>query len=166
MSDRDVNLEEIERRRERLFERFNEAPVRERRDSPSSEQFEELLELSEEGYIGSAYALVRRTPAQLPPLSETMAVEGDERERVLLIVGRGGSTWGVPGGGQEGDEPFEETVRREVAEETRIDCSPRSIAYMRHEIATCDGFDDGCTRSGCSSGPTTRVARSRSSPAN
>jgi ADP-ribose pyrophosphatase YjhB (NUDIX family) len=139
MSPRDVNLATIERRRDRLFDRFGEAPVRERRDTPDPETFEEWQSMSEDGYIGSAYALIRRTPDQLPPLSETMEVDGEERERVLLIMGRGGSKWGVPGGGQEGDESFETTVHREVAEEVALEITLTGIAHLRHEIATCEG---------------------------
>ncbi|MFT4892048.1 MAG: 8-oxo-dGTP diphosphatase, partial [Halobacteriales archaeon] len=142
MSPRDVNLAEIERRRDRLFDRYGEAPVRERHDAPDPETFEEWRAMSEAGYIGSAYALVRRTPDQLPPLSETMAVEGEERERVLLILVRGGSKWGVPGGGQEGEESFEATARREVAEEVNLDVTLTGIDHLRHEIATCEGYDD------------------------
>ena len=142
MSPPDVNLEPIERRRERLFERFGDAPVRERHDTPDPETFEEWRGMSEEGYIGSAYALVRRTPERLPPLSETMAVDGEERERVLLILGRGGSKWGVPGGGQEGDEPFETTARREIAEEVDLEVELTGINHLRHEIATCEGYDE------------------------
>lgn len=139
---RDVNLREIERRRDRLFDRFGEAPVRERHDAPPPERFEEWVELSETGYVGSAYALVRRSSDRVPPLSETMEVEGTERERVLLILGRGASRWGVPGGGQEGEETYEETVRREVAEEVGIDVSLTGLGHLRHEIATCEGYDE------------------------
>lgn len=138
----DVNLDEIERRRDRLFDRFGEAPIRERRDAPDPDVFEEWIEMSTAGYVGSAYALVRRAPEKLPPLTESMAVEGDEEERVLLIMGRGGTRWGVPGGGQEGEETFEETVRREVREEVGIEISLRSIGFLRHEIATCEGYDE------------------------
>ena len=142
MDYRDVNLAEIERRRERLFERFGEAPVRERHDAPSPEEFEEWIELSDAGYIGGAYALVRRPTDRLPDLSGSMAVDGDERERVLLILNRGASDWGVPGGGQEGEEPFERTVRREVNEEVGIDVSLQGINHVRHEIATCEGYEE------------------------
>lgn len=142
MTRRDVNLREVERRRERLFERFGEGPVRERHDTPAPDRFEEWIELSAEGYVGGAYALVRRPPEKLPPLTESMEVEGDERERVLLVLGRGSSEWGVPGGGQEGEETFEATARREVVEEVGIDASLQGIGHLRHEVATCEGYDE------------------------
>ena len=142
MTPRDVNLDEIERRRDRLVERFGDAPVVERHDTPAPDVFEEWIELSETGYLGSAYALVRRPPEKLPPLTESMAVDGEERERVLLILGRGGSKWGVPGGGQEDEETMAETVLREVEEEVGIDISLTGIGHMRHEIATCEGYDE------------------------
>lgn len=142
MAPRDVNLDPIERRHDRLFDRFGEAPVHERHDTPDPETFEEWQAMSEDGYIGSAYALIRRTPERLPPLSETMEVDGEERERVLLILPRGGSEWGVPGGGQEGDESFETTARREIAEEVNLDVTLTGIGHVRHEIATCDGYDE------------------------
>lgn len=141
MDYREINRSEIERRRDRLCDQFGMAPVRERHDTPTAERFEEWIELSRDGYIGSAYALIRRPVDQLPPLSESMGDVGEERERVLLILGRGSSTWGVPGG-QEAAETMEATVRREVAEETGIDISVKTIGHMRHEIATCEGYDE------------------------
>jgi 8-oxo-dGTP diphosphatase len=142
MNYRDINREEIERRRDRLFNHFGKAPVREGHDTPSADWFEEWIELSNAGYIGSAYALVRRSPEQQADLTESMAVEGDERERVLLILGRGSSDWGVPGGGQENEETFETTVFREVTEEVGIDIALLEINHLRHEIATCEGYDE------------------------
>lgn len=142
MPHQDINRDEIERRRDRLFNRFGEAPIHEQYKSPPQTEFETWVEMSNDGYIGSAYALVRRLPEDLPALSESMAVEGDERERVLLILGRGGSEWGVPGGGQEDAETFEETAHREVLEEEGIDISLTGLNYIRHEIATRDGFDE------------------------
>lgn len=142
MDRRDINREPVERRRDRLFERHGPAPVVERHDTPAPEAFEEWRAMSRDGYIGSAYALVRRSPDQSPPLTESMVVEGEERERVLLILGRGGTRWGVPGGGQEDDETMEETVRREVREETDVDISLLEVGHMRHEIVTCEGYDE------------------------
>ena len=138
----DINREAVERRCDRLFNRFGEAPVQERHDTPDSDRFDEWISMSKDGYIGSAYALVRRSPQNLPPLTESMAVDGEEQERVLLILGRGGSQWGVPGGGQEADETMEATVQREVTEEVGISISVTDINHIRHEIATCEGYDE------------------------
>lgn len=142
MDYRDVNRDGIKLRCDRLFDRFGEAPIYERHDTPDPDRFEEWLEMSMDGYIGSAYALVRRSPDDLPPLTETMAVDGEERERVLLILERGGSKWGVPGGGQEADETMETAVRREVTEEVGITISLANINHIRHEISTCEGYDE------------------------
>lgn len=139
---RDINRKAVERRCDRLFTCFGDAPIHERQDTPDPDRFEEWLRLSEDGYIGSAYALVSRSVDDLPPLTESMDVDGEEGERVLLILGRGGSKWGVPGGGQETDETMEATVQREVAEEVGISISLTSINHMRHEIATCEGYDE------------------------
>lgn len=142
MNGTEINRDEIQRRREWLVDRFGDAPVYERHDRPAPEEFREWIEMADDGYIGSAYALVRRPPDRLAPLSATMDVEGEEHERVLLILGRGGTRWGVPGGGQEGDETMAETVRREVTEEVGITISLTGVGHMRHEIATCEGFDE------------------------
>lgn len=142
MNWQDINREEIERRRDRLLDSFGEAPVHERHDTPEPERFEEWTQMSKDGYIGSAYALIKRSPDDLPPLTESLAVEGEEQERVLLILGRGGFEWGVPGGGQEADEMMEKTVQREVAEEVGLRISLRGINHMRHEISTCEGYDE------------------------
>lgn len=136
----DINRETVERRRDRLFDCYGEAPVRERHDRPDPDRFEEWITLSEDGYIGSAYALIRRPTERLPPLTDSMAVDGAERERVLLILGRGGSQWGVPGGGREADENMETTARREAEEEVGISVSLTGINHIRHEIATCEGY--------------------------
>jgi 8-oxo-dGTP pyrophosphatase MutT (NUDIX family) len=125
-----------------LFDRFGEAAIHERHDTPDSDRFDDWLKLSKDGYIGSAYALVRRSPDDLPPLTESIAVDGEEQDRVLLILGRGGSKWGVPGGGQEADETMETTARREVTEEVGITISVTDINHVHHEISTCEGYDE------------------------
>jgi len=139
---RDINHQKVERRSDRLADQFGDAIIHERHDTPDPDRFEDWIEMSKDGYIGSAYALVRRLPNDLSPLTESMAVDGEEQERVLLILGRGGSKWGVPGGGQEADETMETTVRREVTEEVGIDISLTGINHMRHEISTCEGYDE------------------------
>lgn len=142
MASREVNRETLERRRDRLFERFGTAPVIELHKSPNPEEFDDWIQMSAEGYLGSAYALVHRTPDQLPPLTESMEPVGAERDQVLLIKGRGGTPWGVPGGGQEGEERFEETVVREVNEETSIEIRPESIDHLRLEVSSCPGYTE------------------------
>ena len=97
--------------------------------------------MCEEGYLGGAYAFVKRPPEKLPPLSESFELESEERERVLLILTRGSTKWGVPGGGQEDEETLETTVRREVREEVGLDVIVTGLAHLRHEIATCEGYD-------------------------
>lgn len=62
--------------------------------------------------------------------------------RALLILCRWGSRWGVPGGGWEGEEPFEETVRRVVREGVGVEISLRDVGHLRHEIVPCDGYDE------------------------
>jgi 8-oxo-dGTP diphosphatase len=47
----------------------------------------------------------------------------DDHPRVLMIFGRGADSWGLPGGGREDGETFEETTVREVEEETNVRCS-------------------------------------------
>lgn len=142
MNFKDINREEVERRCERLEDRFGEATIHERHDTPKPDRFEDWLEQSNDGYIGSAYALVQRSPDDLPPLADSFTVDGAEQERVLLILGRGASKWGVPGGGQEADETMETTAKREITEEVGITISLTDINHMRHEISTCEGYDE------------------------
>lgn len=61
---------------------------------------------------------------------------------VWLILGRGSSEWGVPGGGQEDYETMEATARRETMGRAGITTSLTSINHLRHEIATCEGHGD------------------------
>ena len=135
-------MEENERRRDQLFDQYSEAPVREVHKSPPPDEFEEWIAMSRSGYIGSAYAFVRRSSEQFADLTESYEIDGEEQERVLLILGRGNSDWGVPGGGQESNETYEATVHREVNEEVGIEISLTGISHIRHEISTADGFDE------------------------
>lgn len=137
-----INLEEIEHRRDRLFDEYGEAQVRDVHKSPPPEEFADWIAMSQAGYIGSAYAFVRRSPEQFADVTESYEIDGEEQERVLLVLGRGNSAWGVPGGGQESTETYDETVHREVTEEVGIEISLTGISHMRHEISTVDGFDE------------------------
>ncbi|WP_330632691.1 NUDIX domain-containing protein [Halocatena halophila] len=142
MPSTDLQLKAIEQQIEQCRDEFGDAPVIERQDTPDPETFEQWRALSEDGYVGSAYALVRRQPADRPPLSASMPDDLDERPSTLLIRHRGGTLWAAPGGGHEAGETMAETVVREVTEETGIDCTPTSINHFRHEISTCEGYDE------------------------
>lgn len=135
----EINLTENERRRDRLFDRFGNAPVREVHKSPPTADFRQWIEMADAGYIGSAYALVRRSPDDHPPLPDSYTVE--DGERVLLVLGRGESQWGIPGGGQEGDETYVSTVQREVKEEVDLEIALGGLSHIEHEISTAEGFE-------------------------
>jgi 8-oxo-dGTP pyrophosphatase MutT (NUDIX family) len=70
------------------------------------------------------------------------ATPGDGEERALLILGRADDWWGVPGGGQEDDETFEEAAVREVREETGVDCEVADLFRLEHVERHCTGPDD------------------------
>ena len=59
-----------------------------------------------------------------------------------MILGRGGDRWGIPGGGREGDETYEEGALREVREETNVGCRITGLWGVRHEQRTAPGFDE------------------------
>ncbi|MBI2323997.1 MAG: NUDIX hydrolase [Chloroflexi bacterium] len=65
-----------------------------------------------------------------------MLVTRDGRGRVLLVRQRGGpfrGTWLLPGGGLEAGESFEDALRREVREETGLECG-RVREVARYDV--------------------------------
>jgi len=112
-----------------LEARFGEFPVRVTRQSGGDDEFAEwVANARDDGRIGGAYALVRRTSAQAPALSESMPEDGDYGgERALLAIARGEDEWTVPGGGVEPGESFRDAVEREVREETGVQCTPTDV---------------------------------------
>ncbi|WP_207590362.1 NUDIX domain-containing protein [Halomontanus rarus] len=135
----DINEAAVERRKERVRESYGDVPVQRRRWTISEDEFRSWVRTSRDGYVGSAYVLVRRPPEETHELTPTMSVDGPERERVLLVLPRGEHRWGLPGGGLEGDESFEDAAVREVLEETGIDCELTGLAFCRHDVTTGDG---------------------------
>lgn len=138
----EVNEREVERRKERLLSAHDDgvAVVEERTNVPT-DAFPELIEGSEDGYIGAAYVWVVRQPGEAVPLSDSMPAEAiDDRKRVLMILGHDGEAWGLPGGGREIGETFEETAVREVREETGIECAATDLFLLRHRVTTAEGF--------------------------
>ena len=50
----------------------------------------------------------------------------------VVLISNDGERWGWPGGRPEGDESWEQTLRREIAEETcSIVCSARLLGFCR-----------------------------------
>ena len=60
----------------------------------------------------------------------------DERERVLLMRRNGEGTWGLPGGGMESGETWEQTARRECREETGWDIDLDGLLGIYSDPAT------------------------------
>lgn len=137
-----INAETVERRKRRLLGEYDDATVVEEREEASPDDFPELLELSEAGYIGAGYVWVVRRAGDAAPLTESMDDVGPERDRVLMILGRGGDEWGLAGGGREAGETFEEAAVREVREETGIDCAVTDCFLLRHRVTVAEGFDE------------------------
>lgn len=135
----DVNDESVERRKRRLLAAYGDVPVLERRTEVPADEFQEWVTLSHEGYVGSAYALVRRSPEDARELSPSMRVPDVERERVLLILPRGETAWGAPGGGLEGEESFDAAAVREIREETGVECELTALQFLRHDVSVSSG---------------------------
>lgn len=138
-----VNREEVERRKNRLLDEYGDAPVEEETREVPADLFSDLLAYSRAGYIGGGYAWVVRGPDDAPELSDSMGdVTLPDADRVLMILSRGSEDWGLPGGGQEDDEGFDETAVREVREETGVECEPKGLFLLRHVVTTSAGDQD------------------------
>ncbi len=88
-----------------------------------------------EPYRGSGYAWVVRDPADAPSTSASTDAEPDDRPRALLLLPRGETDqWGVPGGGIEPGEDHETAARREVREETGVDCELSDPWLVLHRV--------------------------------
>jgi 8-oxo-dGTP diphosphatase len=122
----------VEEQISRLRDEYGEVPVDDGTVEVAPAEFPEYVQNARDGYVGSAYAWVVRQPDQAGEPSETYSGPEETRERALLILPRGGSAWGVPGGGREGDEAFEETAVREVREEAGVDCGITDLWHLEH----------------------------------
>jgi len=135
-----ANHETVERRRRRLLDEYDDVHVQDiTREFDDEEAYRDLREKARQGYTGSGYAWVVREPDQAASLTESMPDDVDDGRRVLMILGRGGSRWGVPGGGREDGETYEEATRREVREETSIECELTGLFLLRDLTLTPPG---------------------------
>jgi 8-oxo-dGTP diphosphatase len=137
-----INESFVVDRIERLRDDYGEAPVDEDVVEIPPAEFPEYVQNARDGYVGSAYAWVVRQPEQAGERSETYSGGEESRERALMILPRGESFWGLPGGGREGDETFEETAVREVREETGVDCEITDLWYLEHLRWVSEADDD------------------------
>lgn len=142
MAPTDVNREEVERRKARFLSEYDGVPVREEHEEVPADIFPELRDLAVEGYTGGGYVWVVRDPQETAPLAESMPGDIEERERVLMILSRGTNRWGLPGGGRECGETYEEAAAREVSEETGIECSIVEPFLIRQRISVSKGDHD------------------------
>lgn len=138
-----VNRETIERRRDRLLAEYEPVEFQEDEATIDAEEFAELREVAEDGYLGGGYCWVVREPEQAAELTPSMPDDLDEDQRVLMIQSRGSSRWGLAGGGREDGETFEEAALREVREETGIDCAVTDCFLIAHRtFRPTDECDD------------------------
>ena len=142
MSVEHVNRESVERRMERLQDDYGEVPVEEVEDEIPADEFAEAREFAREGYTGGGYAWVVRDPDQTAELTDSMPDDVDDGRRVLMILGRGGTEWGLAGGGREDGETYEEAAVREVREETSVDCEITDLFLLRRMQWTSAGDHD------------------------
>lgn len=143
MAPEHLNRDTVQDRLDRLDEAYGVGYLEEETVRVDPDGFPEEIRMSRDGYDGSSYVWVVRSPEQAAPLTESMPDHaGNDRDQVLMILGRGGDQWGIPGGGREGEETYEEAALREVTEETNIDCQITEVARVRHEQRTAPGFDE------------------------
>ena len=117
---------EIDRRVTRLREEYGEFPVQERSVENDPGFFEEGRERVHDGWIGDAATLV-----------------SDDGGRILLIRHEESpDEWGIPGGGHEPGETMEETARREVREETGIECAITDVHFARRKTVRLETNPD------------------------
>lgn len=141
-----INEDFVRDRIRRLQDDYGEVPVDDGMVDVPPEEFPQYVRNAHEGYVGSAYAWVVRQPEQAGEPSDSYAGPDETRERALMILPRGESEWGVPGGGREGEESFEEAAVREVREEAGVDCTITGLWHLeRLRWRSEDDADDRVT---------------------
>lgn len=142
MSTTHINQEEVQRRLQRLKDEYGIDYREDETVMVDPDGFPREREMAADGYIGSSYVWIVRCPEDAGQLTPSMPDGSQtEHDRVLLILGRGGHEWGIPGGGREDGETFEESALREVREETSIDCEITDLFGIRHERRTSSAHE-------------------------
>ena len=143
MAPEHLNRDTVQDRLDRLDEAYGVDDVADEVVDVDPDRFPEEIRMSRDGYDGSGYVWLVRKPEEAGSLTESMPHHaGNDRDQVLMILGRGGDRWGIPGGGREGDETYEEGALREVREETSVECRITDLWGVRHEQRTAPGFDE------------------------
>ena len=118
--------EEVTRRLNRFETKYGAFSAHQETVTNEPDFFEQGRRLAEKGWVGDAGAWVT-----------------DERGRVLLIRHASApDRWGTPGGGHEPGETLEETARREVREETGVECSLTDIWFARRKTIVHENDPD------------------------
>jgi len=108
---------EVRRRLNRLEDRYGSFEVHEETVENDPDFFESGKGMAEQGWIGDAGAWIT-----------------DEKRRALMIRHEGApDEWGMPGGGHEPGETMEETAKREVREETGVECTVVDVNFARRK---------------------------------
>lgn len=109
----------IDRRLARLRDTYGDFAVEQERVTNDPDYFAHGRDLVGSGVVGDAGAWVT-----------------DDDGRALLVRHEGAPhLWGTPGGGHEPGETLEETARREVREETGIECELTGVYWARRKVA-------------------------------
>ncbi|MCT9095992.1 NUDIX domain-containing protein [Haloarchaeobius sp. HME9146] len=147
------NANEVARRVGRLTDEYDDVTVVTEREEPQ-DQFDELRQHAEEGYLGGAYCWTVRSGSGSDgrdrQQNEDCEDARKERKRVLLGMGCERDSWCPPGGGVDGYDPaqpgsgerFEETARRTVREETGIECEPTECVFVHWAVVGDPNSDD------------------------
>lgn len=108
---------DVDRRIQHLREQYGGFEVSEETVENDPAFFEQGRELAETGWRGDAGAWIT-----------------DDEQRVLLIRHADApNRWGIPGGGHIPGESHAETARREVREETGIECTLTDVFRVRRK---------------------------------
>jgi len=142
MKAEELRREEIESLIDDMTDKYGDVEIEGKTIALPPTEFEDHFGYTEAGYNGGGYAWVIRDPDTATSLSDSTRESDDGRRRALMVYPRTDDAWGLPGGGREGDETFEEAAVREVREETGIECSIEDLWLLRKHIWESEDPDD------------------------